>query len=78
MQIIIVALIFYLSRIISGLAAVNFHGARNTECYIHLQVLQTGKRVNMVMLAVQLILCVTCMCMCSIVTAMTAVVVSYR
>lgn len=40
MQIIIMAFTFYLSRIISGLAAVNFRGAEITECFIHLQVLQ--------------------------------------
>lgn len=71
-QLIIVALTFYLSRIISGFAAVNFHGARNNGMLHTFTSVTAGKSVN-IMLAVQLILCVTCMCMCSIV--MTAVVV---
>lgn len=70
-QFIIVALTFYLSRIISGFAAVNFHGARNNGMLHTFTSVTAGKSVN-IMLAVQLILCVTYMCMCSIV--MTAVV----
>ena len=62
MQIIIMAFTFYLSRIISGLAAVTSVTAT--------------KRVN-IMLVIQLVLCVSCMCMCSIITAAAVAAVAF-
>ena len=68
MQIIIMAFTFYLSRIISGLAAVNFRGARNNGMLHTFTSVTARKRVN-IMLVIQLVLCISCMCMCSIITA---------
>lgn len=65
---IIMALIFYLSRIVSGLAAVNFRGARNNGMLHTFTSVTARKRVN-IMLVIQLVLCVSGMCMCSIITA---------
>ena len=73
MQIIIMAFTFYLSRIISGLAAVNFRGARNNGMLHTFTSVTARKRVN-IMLVMQLILCI---CMCSIVTAAAVAVVAF-
>mgnify|MGYP003040653513 CR=1 FL=1 len=74
MQIIIMVFTFYLSRIISGLAAVNFRGA-NGMLHTFTSVTAT-KRVN-IMLVIQLVLCVSCMCMCSIITAIVVVIIAF-
>lgn len=76
MQIIIMVFTFYLSRIISGLAAVNFRGARNNGMLHTFTSVTARKRVN-IMLVMQLILCISCMCMCSIVTAAAVAVVAF-
>lgn len=76
MQIIIMVFTFYLSRIISGLAAVNFRGARNNGMLHTFTSVTARKRVN-IMLVMQLILCISCMCMCSIITAIAVVIVAF-
>ena len=76
MQIIIMAFTFYLSRIISGLAAVNFRGARNNGMLHTFTSVTATKRVN-IMLVIQLVLCVSCMCMCSIITAAAVAAVAF-
>ena len=62
MRLLLLALTFYLSRIISGLAAVT--SATAVKC------------VN-VMLAVQLIICVILMCLCSVTGAVVVIVVAF-
>ena len=76
MQIIIMVFTFYLSRIISGLAAVNFRGARNNGMLHTFTSVTATKRVN-IMLVIQLVLCVSCMCMCSIITAAAVAAVAF-
>ena len=75
-QIIIMAFTFYLSRIISGLAAFNFRGARNNGMLHTFTSVTATKRVN-IMLVIQLVLCVSCMCMCSIITAAAVAAVAF-
>ena len=76
MRLLLLALTFYLSRIISGLAAVNFRGARNNGM-LHTFTSATAVKCVNVMLAVQLIICVILMCLCSVTGAVVVIVVAF-
>ena len=76
MRLLLLALTFYLSRIISGLAAVNFRGARNNGMLHTFTSATAGKCVN-VMLVVQLIICVIIMCLCSVTGTVVVIAVSF-
>lgn len=76
-------LTFYMSRIMSGYAAVNLKGARN-KGMLHTFTSAADRRNVNIMLGVQSVICIVAMCMCDIVSAVlvmaaeTACMLYYR